>query len=195
MVWNRFLACCLLVLSFGAVGQTREQNTQRLMDVMAANWEDPYTMQRKVSELLATFTDDEAYRAQADVVLWGGKNKVLSPLEVSREMLALTQRYAPRDEVTLDYWRYEVMIGAKLDRGEIQREEFDYLEARKMAESKREAERQAYRPPTLYYAPPPQPDRIGPMLEAMGAAIRNRRPPITTTNCTTLGGLTQCQTQ
>lgn len=193
MVRNRFLACCLLVLSFGAVGQTREQNTQRLMDVMAANWENPSTMQQKVAELLATYTEEEAYRSQADVVLWGGKNKVLSPLEVSREMLTLAQRYAPKDDVSLDYWRYQVMISAKLDRGEIQREEYDYLEGRKMAEAQREADRRNYRPPQVYYPPPP--DRVGPMLEAMGNAIKRRRPPVTTTNCAMMGNLVQCQSQ
>lgn len=199
MVWNRFLACCLLVLSFGAVGQTPEKNLARLIDLMAANANDPpELLQTKIETLMKSYTDDEAFEALSGVLKIATRDAILTPLEVSREMLALVQRYRPRDDVGLDYWRYRIMIAAKLDRGEIKQEEFDYLEGRKLAESDREyGRREALRPaPPVYYAPQPQqPNRIGPMLEAIGAAIRNRRPPVTTTNCTTLGGLTQCQTQ
>jgi hypothetical protein len=174
------------------------ETRDRLMAVMAANADDPAALGHAVRAFLGGLDREDAFRAQADVLRWARTNGVLSRLQFSREMLALNGQYAPDDDLTADYWRHSIMISAKLERGEIKQEEFDYLEGRKLAETRRlqraeearwAAAQQAPRPA----AAPVAPDGIGAALLGIGRAMKPA--PSSSTNCIRTGEVVNCTTR
>jgi hypothetical protein len=191
------VALVCLCMAASAQPSRRNENRDRLMSIMATNAEDPSALTRKTREFLASLDREESFEAEPDVLRWARSNSVLTRLEYSREMLALNLHYAPDDDVATAYWRHSIMISAKLERGEIGKEEFDYLEARKLAEARRASseQRTADAQPSTPAAPPVE-DRnaVGSVLIGIGNALRSR-PATTTTSCVRVGAAVQCTTR
>lgn len=187
------LTACGLMLSLGcALAQSqdaREARRDGLIAVMADNAEAGPLLAQRISEYLAGMPQQDAFDAQADVLDFARKKRLITKLELAKGMLDLHKRYFPDDEIALDYWRYSVMIAAKQERGEISQEEFDYLQGRKIAEAKAALAANEQRQEAA--APAPATSWIGPTLIGIGNALR--KPPVTNTNCVTLGGVVRCQ--
>lgn len=196
MIRRCLIALAIATMACTAPAQDRDANLKGLMQVYADAGDDIPALMKKTREFLVTLSKDDAMNAEGDLLVWGFKNKALTRLQYARSMLELNQSYAPDNEPVLDYWRYVVMLAAKHERGEIAIEEYQYLEARKLAEAKA-ADRpsvERYRRPAPS-APEPQRveaqiDPVGPMLQAVGRALR--RPGATSTNCVTTGSSTSC---
>lgn len=194
----RALLVALAFCASGAFAQSdaRLERRDGLMRIMAEHAEDPVALGQQTRKYLAALSSQDAFDAEADLYRWAWNARAITRLEFGRQMLELNKSYAPDDESTLDYWRYVVMIAAKLERGEIALEEYQYLEARKLAEAGRSQraaqvqERQQAAPVVIYRDPGPDP--TGEALQAIGRAMRK---PSTTTNCVNIGNTSRCTTR
>lgn len=157
---------------------------------------------QRMQAYLSTLAPDEAFAAEVDLWAWSRKDaKIITRAQYARAMLDTHLRYLPNAEVAIDYWRYVVMIAAKLERGEIQQEEYDYLEGRKIAQAKA-AQREADQQERLHDAQQralaapraPQTSPIGEAMMRFGQTLRERSRS-SQTDCVTMGARGNCYTR
>ncbi len=134
------LAALLASASGGALAQYDQEpvhraNRDRIIQIMTRPEVDEATRSNQVREFLSTLPKRDAFRAQYEVLDYARKQGAIGHLDYSKGMVDLYSREAPNLTVPLDYWRYYVMIAAKLERKEIPEEEFEYLRARKFDEA------------------------------------------------------------
>lgn len=197
----------LIAFAGAAAAQTDRATANRdtLLNIMVGSVDDPKAMAERTSAFLDSIPMDEAFKAQAAVLKLALQGKHVSRVEFARGMLSLNLRYAPDDDVALDYWRYVIVIAAKLERGEIPIEEYEYLEARKMAEAKRasseqtakiraeDAQRAYLESVARAQSEAANRDAIGAVLQGIGRAIRPA--PTVTTNCVRIGSSMNCSSR
>ncbi len=180
------LGAALALSSALTVGQPEPfAQRDRLIQIIATHEGDEASLDLKVSTFLATMTASEALNVQSQALQLARKNG-MPRLDFAKAMLALNERYVAPTDPAIEYWRYVIMIASKLERGEIQREEYDYLMQKKFAETQRWLER-PMAPPAVPSMPvdaqtsPTGADGIGAALIGVGRALQ--RPNATATRC------------
>lgn len=192
-----FIGVLFWALSLAAYSQ---QTMQEKVDALLKLATDAPTREegaKAVDSYVKTLPRDE--RFELEVAAFGHMRKIgaISRGNYAQNMLELNEEYAPTDYITLDYWRYVIMLDSKVRNGTLPEEEFRYLADKKMDEAKAANERKHLTEQTQQiqqaqtYRPPSAPDNTGLILQSIGNAFHQRanqvRPP---TSCTSrsLGG-------
>jgi hypothetical protein len=193
--------------------KARAANSELLTAIIAQS-ADATERDRRVNDFLESLSPDEQFYAQYDVLELALNKEAIGHRAYGKAMIELYSRYRPNSDISLDYWRYYVMIAAKLERKEIDVEEFDYLRGRKlfearsaMSERKRHAAAAA-KNESLAAAADAQAkaDAVARRQEAddrffyenmreLSDRLKSSRGTGTNTRCTQLGGVLNCTTQ
>lgn len=188
-----------VLLWFFAIAAHGQQSMQSKVDALLKLATDAPTKlegAQAVDKYLGSLPDLDRFELEGATFGHLRKIGAISRTNYIQNMLELNERYAPRDHVTLDYWRYLRMISTKVDKGTMAEEEYQYLSAKKYDEATMAKERQEREPQPVYQAQQPQatPDNTGLVLQSIGQALRSRadslRPLGSPTNCTSrnIGG-------
>lgn len=205
-----FVALAFSMLAAAQEGLSSDRLGRRdtLIKIMTENAEDP-ALGAKIDAYLGRMQPKDAFDAEFDVLDYARNTvRVIERLDYGKGMVALHEKYFPGTaEIAVDYWRYYVMIAAKLERKEIAIEEFDYLQKRKEAEARnalavadaREHQagvaRQQARADADAREAAYRDQQITESLQRLGDRFREMGQRTRTTNCVQYGNTTNCTTR
>lgn len=200
----RIFTCAALLLTSAVCSatETPEQvvagftpNQRTLAAIWAEYPDDPAALQKASDAYLAKLEPGQAVEALSGVLRLGRAADILTRKQLAAAMVAAHRRYLPGADISIDYWRYIELIAGKLERKEIDLEEYRYLADRKYmeaaraqqsdemaAESRRRAAAEAaYR--AQAEADADETARNLQMLQSVRQAFRPRAQPPRTVNC------------
>lgn len=188
----------VLLWSFAVAAHGQQSRQEKVEALLKLATDAPTRLDgaKAVDQHLNTLPDSDRAQLESDTWSHLRKTGAITRSAYIQNMLELNERFAPRDYITLDYWRYLRMISAKVDAGTMAEEEYQYLSAKKYDEATMAKEQQEREPQPVYQAQQPQaaPDNTGLVLQSIGQALRSRadslRPLGSPTNCTSrnIGG-------
>jgi hypothetical protein len=203
-----FLAAILTTacaLAFGqASKELREKNLEQVLSLVQQNPGKPGVL--LVDQFVKTLPRDELYALEIDFWEHQYKAKQITRLEYANRMLESNREFASGDRITIDYWRYIIMLATKAEKGTLPEEEYRYLADKKFDEAQaslkaqsdaeNSAEQQSRYAERMRRAQQAQEESFntGEFLQSIGRSFRPRNP---TTFCDTtktpLGMQTTCR--
>lgn len=139
-----FLACVICTAALSQVDEVRTKNLAAAVKIVTEPHEG--TAREALDQWLSTLPKEQAAQVDMDLLqgaVRDGTVREESPA-FSREWLRIIRKYLPRDDAVydglVDFYGYRLVIDSKLERGEIPREERDYLVERKHRELQRVAD-------------------------------------------------------